>query len=83
MILEGYREKTMLLDAELMKKAGIFGLVSGELIAFIGGGYWVGNKLDLRLHTSPLITIILSILGLIYCVWRILRLSKKWMREDR
>lgn len=71
----------MLLDAELLKKTGIFGLVSGELIAFIGGGYWIGNQVDRRWNTSPIFTGILTVIGLSYCVWRLHRLSKKWMEK--
>ena len=71
----------MLLDAELLKKTGIFGMVSGELVAFIGGGFWVGNKLDLWLQTSPVFKLILTTLGLSYCVWRIHKTAKKWMSK--
>ena len=73
----------MRLDADLLKKTGVFALVSGELLTFIGGGYWVGSKIDERWNTAPAFTVGLSMLGLIYSVWRIFRLSKNWMKNDR
>jgi F0F1-type ATP synthase assembly protein I len=66
-----------------MKKTGIFGLVSGELLAFIGGGYWLGSTLDKRWDSKPVVTLIFVFLGLSYCVWRILRLSKEWMKDGK
>jgi F0F1-type ATP synthase assembly protein I len=69
------------LDAELLKKTGVFVLVSSELLAFIGGGYWVGRELDRTLGTTPVLAVTLATLGLSYCVWRIHRLSKHWMKK--
>ncbi len=71
----------MRLDAELLKKTGIFGLVSGELIACIGGGYWVGSWLDARWNTAPIFTAGLALLGLSYSVWRISWVSKRWLAK--
>lgn len=71
----------MLLDPELMKKTGIFALVSGELVAFIGGGYWLGKELDKRWNTSPTLAALLACMGLSYAVWRMNGLSKKWMKK--
>ncbi len=56
------------------------GLVSGELVVFIGSGYWLGNVLDGYWHISPVFTVILTLLGLAYAGWRILRLAKEWMK---
>ena len=66
-----------------MKKTGIFGLVSGELIAFIGGGYWVGSSLDKRWHTIPVLTLVFVFIGLAYSGWRISRLAKEWMKNSK
>jgi hypothetical protein len=68
------------LDAELLKKTGVFALVSGELTISIGGGYWLGNLLDERLHTKPAFSAGLAILGLVYAVWRIFGLAKSWSK---
>lgn len=71
------------LDAELLKKTGIFALVSGELLAFVGGGYWLGDFLDERWRTAPWCAAGFATLGLVYAVWRIFRLVKEWMRDQR
>lgn len=71
----------MRLDAELLKKTGVFALVSGELLACIGGGYFLGNELDKRMDTTPTFAAGLAILGLVYSVWRIQKLSKLWMKK--
>ena len=69
-----------LLDRELLKKTGIMGLVSGELVVFIGGGYWLGRFLDQRWQSAPVFTAALAMLGLVYAGWRISRLGKEWMK---
>jgi F0F1-type ATP synthase assembly protein I len=66
-----------------MKKTGIFGLISGELIAFIGGGYWVGSSLDKHWQTSPALTLVFVFVGLAYGGWRISRLAKEWMKDSK
>ncbi len=71
----------MRLDAELLKKTGIFALVSSELIATIGGGYLLGSYLDERFKTAPILVGILTIAGLSYSVWKILKVSKHWMAK--
>jgi hypothetical protein len=78
MLLEGY----VLLDRDLLKKTGVFALVSGELIACIGGGYFLGSWLDSKRNTAPLMTAGISVLGLVYSVWRIFWLSKQWMKPE-
>ncbi len=70
----------MLLDRVLLKKTGVISLVSGELLVFIGGGYWLGSTLDKRFQTSPVFALILALLGLSYAGWRISRLAKEWMK---
>jgi F0F1-type ATP synthase assembly protein I len=70
------------LDAELLKKTGVFALVSSELIACIGGGYWLGSFLDNRWESAPIFTVILATLGLTYAVWRIHKLSKQWLKKE-
>ncbi|MGE3261395.1 MAG: AtpZ/AtpI family protein [Bacteriovoracia bacterium] len=72
----------MLLDPVLLKKTGIFSLVSGELLAFIGGGYWLGSTIDKRWHSAPVFTLVFVFIGLTYSGWRILRLSKEWMKSE-
>ena len=63
-----------------MKKTGIMGLVSGELLVFIGGGYWLGDWLDKWLKLAPVFTVVMTVLGLGYAGWRISRLAKDWMK---
>ena len=72
----------MLLDPELLKKTGVFALVSGELLAYIGGGFLLGRELDKRLHAEPWFAGGLATLGLVLSVWRILQLSKSWMKKQ-
>lgn len=72
----------MLLDQELLKKTGVFALVSGELIACIGGGYLLGQWLDRRFHSAPWFAAGLAMMGLVYSVWRIQGLSKQWMKKE-
>jgi len=69
-----------LLDQELLKKTGIMGLASGELIAAVGGGYWLGTWLDRKWNTAPVFMASLALLGLIYAGWRISKLAKEWMK---
>jgi F0F1-type ATP synthase assembly protein I len=71
----------LLLDPELLKKTGVFALVSGELLACIGGGFFLGRWLDEKFNTSPWIAGGLACLGLVYSVWRIQRLSSQWMKK--
>lgn len=71
----------MRLDAELLKKTGIFALVSSELIATIGGGYLLGTFLDERFNTAPVFVGIFTTAGLSYGVWRISKISKHWMAK--
>ncbi len=70
----------MLLDPVLLKKTGVIGLVSGELVVFIGGGFWLGSALDRRWQMAPIFTLVLTLLGLAYAGWRISRLAKEWMK---
>jgi F0F1-type ATP synthase assembly protein I len=69
------------LDAELLKKTGIFALVSSELIATIGGGYLLGSFLDERLNSAPILVGLLTTAGLSYSVWKILKVSKQWLAK--
>jgi F0F1-type ATP synthase assembly protein I len=71
----------LLFDPDLLKKAGIFSLVSGELLACIGGGYWLGKELDKRWNTGPWLMSTLAMLGLVYSVWRIYGLAQQWIRK--
>jgi len=80
MVLEITVKKSLLLDRVLLKKTGVVSLVTGELVVFIGGGYWLGSSLDLRWQTAPIFTLILALLGLAYAGWRISRLAKEWMK---
>jgi F0F1-type ATP synthase assembly protein I len=80
MVLEFTDYTLPLLDRELLKRTGIMGLVSGELVAFIGGGYWLGGVLDRHWQATPAFTVSLTLLGLAYAAWRIFRLAKEWMR---
>ncbi len=65
------------LDPELLKKTGVFAMVSGELTVTIGGGYWLGSFFDKRLNSAPVFSAGLATLGLVYSVWRIFGVLKK------
>lgn len=62
----------MLLDPELLKKTGVFALASGQLVAYVVSGYFLGNWLDERLHTAPLCVCVFSLAGLGYSSWQII-----------
>lgn len=69
----------MRLDPEWMKKSAVFGLVSTELVAYIGGAFLIGKWLDSRLNLAPLLTILFSCLGLVLAVWKILN----WLKNEQ
>lgn len=81
MVLQQLQGKTLRLDADLLKKMGIYAFVFSELVAFIGGGYLLGSWLDKRLGFTPALTVVLATLGLSYSVWRIHRLSTQWLKK--
>jgi F0F1-type ATP synthase assembly protein I len=72
----------LLLDRELLKKTGVFALVSGELLTFIGGGFLLGQWLDRRFNSAPWFAAGIATAGLVYSVWRIQWLSKQWMKKE-
>ena len=72
----------MLLDPELLKRTGTFALVSSELTAAVGGGYWIGAGLDKKWNSSPKFAFGLALVGFIYCIWRFYKLSKQWMKPE-
>lgn len=69
-----------LLDRELLKKTGIMGLATGQLLVFIGGGWWLGSWLDAKWNSAPVFAAFLALLGLSYAGWRIWRMAKDWMK---
>lgn len=69
-----------LLDRELLKKTGVIGLVSGELVFFVGGGYWLGSWLDVQVGLNSVFAAAMALLGLVYSGWRIWRLAESWMK---
>ena len=73
----------MQLDAELLKKTGAFGLVTGELAAYVGGGFLIGRYLDQKFHTVPWISVIITILGLILAIRRIASWYGKEIDADK
>lgn len=72
----------MRLDAELLKKTGVFALVSGEVTALVGGGYLLGKYLDERWSFPPLLSISLALIGLGIGCWRIWQKSKSWFTTE-
>lgn len=68
----------MRLDPTWLKKSAVFGLVSTELVAYIGGAFLIGKWLDSWLQFSPFLTILFSCLGLVLAVWKIL----KWLKKE-
>ncbi len=69
---------TLLLDRELLKKTGVFALVSSEVVAAVGGGYFLGRYVDSWLALGgPVFAAGLAIIGFVYIVWRLNRLSQK------
>lgn len=72
----------MRLDAELLKKTGVFALVSGEITALVGGGYFLGKYLDNRFGFEPTLAVILAMLGLGIGSWRIWLYSRSWFKPE-
>ncbi len=72
----------MRLDPVWMKKSAVFGLVSAELVTYIGGAFLLGKWLDSWLHLSPLLTVLFSCLGLALAVYKILRMLQKEAKSE-
>lgn len=66
----------MRLDPNLLKKSAVFGLVSVELVAYIGGAFLVGTYIDGWLKSSPIFVVCCSCLGLALAVFKIMKLQK-------
>jgi hypothetical protein len=69
-----------LLDREMLKKTGIMGLATGQLLVFIGCGWWLGGWLDRKWNSVPIFSVALALLGLSFAGWRIWRQAKDWMK---
>lgn len=67
------------LDAELLKRFGVFSALAIELAAAVIGGYWLGQWVDGKLGYGEIAAIALPLLGLGYGVWRVLRTAKTWL----
>ena len=68
----------MRLDPELLKKSGAFGVVSSELIGYVAVGFGLGWFLDRLADTKPVFTAILTIVGLVGAIRRII----VWMKSQ-
>jgi hypothetical protein len=68
----------MRLDAELLKKTGVFALVSGEVTALVGGGYFLGQYIDTHWSKRPVFGVSLALVGLGLSCWRIWQHSRSW-----
>lgn len=66
----------MLIDSELLKKTGVFALVSGELAVTVGASFFFGHWVDQKLGTEVIFATLLPLAGLSFCVWRIIRQYK-------
>ena len=69
-------------DPKLLKKASVFGLVSAELVAYIGGGFLVGHFVDRWLDTEPIFSLFTSLVGLVIAVRRMISWSKRSQSDD-
>ncbi len=72
----------MRLDAELIKKTGVFAWVSGEVTALVGGGYFLGKYLDEKWNFPSLFSVSLALVGLGISCWRIWQKSKSWFTTE-
>lgn len=73
----------MLLDKELLKRTGIFALVSSEVLATVAGGFLAGDWLDEKWGTSPFLSAALPLLGFGYSIWRINMFLRMQARKDK
>jgi F0F1-type ATP synthase assembly protein I len=69
---------TMRLNPELLKKSGVFGVVSAELVGYVAAGFGLGWFIDGLAGTKPIFSAILTIVGLAAAIRRIL----VWMRSQ-
>lgn len=73
----------MQLDPELLRKTGAFGLVSTELVAYVGGGFLLGQFVDEAIGTQPVASIVVTLLGLILAMRRIARWYAKEVKSGK
>ena len=69
-----------LLDRELLKKTGIIGFATGQLVMCTAGGGWLGSWLDGKWRSTPVFTAALATLGFSYAGWRVWRTAKDLMK---
>ena len=62
------------LDAKQIKQVALLGLVTTELLAYIGGGIFLGYELDSYLQSEPIALSIFAVLGLVIATIRIRKL---------
>lgn len=82
-LLKTHRKLALLLDKELLKRTGIFALVSSEVVATVVGGFLVGNWLDEKWGISPLLRFALPFTGFGYSVWRINNFLRAQAKRDK
>lgn len=51
------------------KSVALGSSIASSLAGLVGGGFWLGNYLDARWGTKPLLTIILMLSGLVLGGW--------------
>ncbi|MCO5144365.1 MAG: AtpZ/AtpI family protein [Oligoflexia bacterium] len=70
------------LDADLLKRAGIVGFITTEIIVYVGVTYYLGSFLDQKAQTGLVFTFVLTIVGLSLSIFRIYRMMKKTIEQD-
>jgi len=73
----------LLLDKELLKRTGIFALVSSEVLATVAGGFLAGDWLDEKWSTKPFLTAFLPLMGFGYSIWRINMFLRMQTKKDK
>lgn len=63
-------------------RAGLFGALGTEFVAFTLGGVWAGNFVDERFGTAPWGLLGFLVLGLIGAGVHIYQITKKFLTED-
>lgn len=70
------------LDADLLKRAGIVGFATTEVVVYVSSTYYLGSFLDQKVGTGVGFTFMLTTLGLGLSVYRIFRVTKKTLDQE-
>jgi F0F1-type ATP synthase assembly protein I len=53
-----------------------------EMAVCLGGGYYIGSRLDRHFHTSPWLTVVFFLIGVGACIKAMVRVARDYKREN-